>query len=108
MVIGSPARASNSPRQSARAAVLLELPTVQKMLPLVQHIVADLLAARGFEQVATHSMQTVVISQAAGRIKFFDQAESFAGSIYHPRRDGVVQRDHRIRLAAQSRFQGER
>ena len=41
---GSPKRASNSPRQSARAAVLLELPTVQKMLPLVQRIVADLLA----------------------------------------------------------------
>jgi len=42
---GSPKRASNSARQSARAAVVLDLPTVQKMLPLVRRIVADLLAA---------------------------------------------------------------
>jgi hypothetical protein len=42
---GSPKRASNSPRQSARAAVMFELPTVQKMLPLIKRIVADLLAA---------------------------------------------------------------
>ena len=42
---GSPKRASNSSRPSARAAVVLDLPTVQKMLPLVQRIVADLLAA---------------------------------------------------------------
>ena len=42
---GSPKRASNSPRQSARAPVVLDLPTVQKMLPLVRRIVADLLAA---------------------------------------------------------------
>ena len=42
---GSPKRASNSARQSARAAVVLDLPTVQRMLPLVRRIVADLLAA---------------------------------------------------------------
>ena len=42
---GSPKRASNSARQSARAAVVLDLPTVQMMLPLVRRIVADLLAA---------------------------------------------------------------
>jgi hypothetical protein len=42
---GSPKRASNSPRPSARATVVHDLPTVRKMLPLVQRIVADLLAA---------------------------------------------------------------
>jgi len=42
---GSPKRASNSSRSSARAAAVFELPTVQKMLPLVQRIVADLLAS---------------------------------------------------------------
>lgn len=42
---GSPKRASNSSRSSARAALVLDLPTVQKMLHLVQRIVADLLAA---------------------------------------------------------------
>jgi len=41
---GSPKRASNLPRSSARAAVILDLPTVQKMLPLVQRIVGDLLS----------------------------------------------------------------
>jgi hypothetical protein len=42
---GSPKRASNSPRRTARTPVLMELPTVERMLPLVQRIVADLLAS---------------------------------------------------------------
>jgi hypothetical protein len=42
---GSPKRASNSPRPSARTVIRLDLPTVRKMLPLVQRIVADLLTA---------------------------------------------------------------
>src|SRR5205085_10335624 len=42
---GSPKRASNPSRPSGRPEVVLDLPTVSKMLPLVQRIVADLLAA---------------------------------------------------------------
>src|SRR5262245_22744776 len=42
---GSPKRAPNSPRPSKKAAVVLDLPTVHKMLPLVRRIVGDLLAA---------------------------------------------------------------
>ena len=40
---GSPKRASNPSRPSGRPEVVLDLPTVSKMLPLVQRIVADLL-----------------------------------------------------------------
>src|SRR5205809_5814874 len=42
---GFPKRASNPKRSQARDVIVLDLPTVRKMLPLVQHIVADLLAA---------------------------------------------------------------
>src|SRR5262245_33311761 len=42
---GFPKRASNSSRPPAREVIVLDLPTVRKMLPLVRHIVADLLAA---------------------------------------------------------------
>jgi hypothetical protein len=42
---GFPKRASNPSRSRGREAIILDLPTVRKMLPLVRHIVADLLAA---------------------------------------------------------------
>jgi hypothetical protein len=42
---GFPKRASNPSRSSGRPEVVLDLPTVSKMLPLVQRIVADLLSA---------------------------------------------------------------
>src|SRR3954471_12015061 len=41
---GFPKRASNSSRSQNRGGIVLDLPTVRKMLPLVRHIVADLLA----------------------------------------------------------------
>jgi len=41
---GFPKRASNPSRSSNRGGIVLDLPTVRKMLPLVRHIVADLLA----------------------------------------------------------------
>jgi hypothetical protein len=41
---GFPKRASNSSRSSKREAIVLDLPTVRKMLPLVRHIVAELMA----------------------------------------------------------------
>jgi hypothetical protein len=44
---GYPKRASNPSRPSKREAIVLDLPTVRRMLPLVRHIVAELL---GYEQ----------------------------------------------------------
>jgi hypothetical protein len=41
---GFPKRASNPSRPPNREVIVLDLPTVRKMLPLVRHIVADLLA----------------------------------------------------------------
>jgi hypothetical protein len=41
---GFPKRASNPSRSQHRGGVVLDLPTVRKMLPLVRHIVSDLLA----------------------------------------------------------------
>jgi hypothetical protein len=41
---GFPKRASNPSRPPNREVMVLDLPTVRKMLPLVRHIVADLLA----------------------------------------------------------------
>ena len=40
-------RASNASHKSGKAELVLDLPTVNKMLPLVQRIVADLIAAEG-------------------------------------------------------------
>ena len=42
---GFPKRASNQSRPPSREAIVLDLPTVRKMLPLVRHIVGDLIAA---------------------------------------------------------------
>jgi hypothetical protein len=42
---GFPKRASNHSRAHSREPVVLNLPTVRKMLPLVRHIVAELLEA---------------------------------------------------------------
>ena len=42
---GFPKRASNPSRSRNRAEIVLDLPTVRKMLPLVRHIVQDLLTA---------------------------------------------------------------
>jgi hypothetical protein len=42
---GHPKRASRPPRSQDRSGIVLDLPTVRKMLPLVRQIVADLLAA---------------------------------------------------------------
>jgi len=44
---GHSKRASNASRNSGPAELVLDLPTVNKMLPLVQRIVADLIAAEG-------------------------------------------------------------
>jgi len=44
---GYPKRASNPSRASKREAIVLDLPTVRRMLPLVRHIIAELL---GYEQ----------------------------------------------------------
>jgi hypothetical protein len=41
---GFPKRASNPSRSANRGGIVLDLPTVRKMLPLVRHVVADLLA----------------------------------------------------------------
>jgi hypothetical protein len=41
---GFPKRASNPSRSSKRGGIVLDLPTVRKMLPLVRHIIAELLA----------------------------------------------------------------
>jgi hypothetical protein len=41
---GFPKRASNSSRSQGREAIILDLPTVRKMLPLVRHVVAELMA----------------------------------------------------------------
>jgi hypothetical protein len=40
---GFPKRASNTSRSTGREAIVLDLPTVRKMLPLVRHVVAELL-----------------------------------------------------------------
>jgi len=40
-------RASNASHKSGKAELVLDLPTVNKMLPLVHRIVADLIAAEG-------------------------------------------------------------
>src|SRR3954466_479169 len=40
---GYPKRASRPSRSQDRPAIVLDLPTVRKMLPLVRHIVGDLL-----------------------------------------------------------------
>jgi hypothetical protein len=42
---GFPKRASRPSRSQDRSGIVLDLPTVSKMLPLVRHIVADLLDA---------------------------------------------------------------
>jgi hypothetical protein len=42
---GHPKRASRPSRSQDRAGIVLDLPTVRKMLPLVRHVVADLLDA---------------------------------------------------------------
>ncbi len=41
---GFPKRASNPSRSQGREVIVLDLPTVRKMLPLVRHVVAELLA----------------------------------------------------------------
>src|SRR5262245_54157957 len=41
---GFPKRASNPSRSQGREVIILDLPTVRKMLPLVRHVVAELLA----------------------------------------------------------------
>jgi hypothetical protein len=43
---GHPKRASRPPRSQDRPGIVLDLPTVGKMLPLVRHIVSDLLDAQ--------------------------------------------------------------
>jgi hypothetical protein len=48
---GFPKRASNPSRSQNRGGIVLDLPTVRKMLPLVRHIVADLLSFE--EQMGT-------------------------------------------------------
>ena len=42
---GPPKRASRPSRSQDRSGIVLDLPTVRKMLPLVRHIVSDLLDA---------------------------------------------------------------
>lgn len=42
---GYPKRASRPSKSQERSAVVLDLPTVRKMLPLVRHIIADVLDA---------------------------------------------------------------
>jgi hypothetical protein len=42
---GHPKRASRPPRSQDKTVILLDLPTVRKMLPLVRQIVSDLLGA---------------------------------------------------------------
>jgi hypothetical protein len=42
---GHPKRASRPSRSQDRSGIVLDLPTVRKMLPLVRHIIADMLDA---------------------------------------------------------------
>jgi hypothetical protein len=42
---GHPKRASRPSRSQDRSGILLDLPTVRKMLPLVRHIITDMLEA---------------------------------------------------------------